>query len=342
MTGPAEEYRRHLAEKEARVRSLLAAHGVGVELAGIRASPMEEGYRAHAKLVSWPGAALLGVDPRRGRVPWEEMLWTLPEEGRAIVAAAAGVLARHGPGCGATGFDLRLEHGARRGHLRLAVRRDHAGPVEPLCRELMEEAPHLLGVSAPSQGVEVGETLLRNRLLGRTVLAHPLAFFQTHLQLTPELAAEVRAAAEGASTLVDLYCGVGLHSVLAAEPGSRVVGVDSHRLAVESARRNAALHGLEGAEYRDRPVERFVEEARCEAPEVVFVNPSRWGCAPGVPEAVAEWRPGRVVLVSCSIESHLRDTLAFAAAGYHPASLRCFDLFPFSDFLESVSVLEPE
>ena len=46
-------------------------------------------------------------------------------------------------------------------------------------------------------------------------------------------------------------------------------------------------------------------------------------------------------LVSCSVVSHVRDTLAFAAAGLRPESVRCFDMFPFTEYLESVGFFVP-
>ncbi|HEX2189203.1 MAG TPA: hypothetical protein VHG51_09920, partial [Longimicrobiaceae bacterium] len=95
------------------------------------------------------------------------------------------------------------------------------------------------------------------------------------------------------------------------------------------------------AEYVREDAERFAAARAFDAPDVVFVNPSRFGCGPGVPEAVARWRPSSVCLVSCSFDSHLRDTLAFIEAGYRPAAVRCFDMFPFSDFLESVTHFAP-
>ncbi|MFL5539772.1 MAG: hypothetical protein ACJ8J0_12305, partial [Longimicrobiaceae bacterium] len=87
------------------------------------------------------------------------------------------------------------------------------------------------------------------------------------------------------------------------------------------------------------PVERLVGRPETERPSVVYVNPSRYGCAPGVAERVAAWRPEAVCLVSCSIDSHVRDLGSFARAGYRPEPFECFDMFPFSPFVESVTVL---
>ena len=211
-----------------------------------------------------------------------------------------------------------------------------------LFRQLLGEFPALLGVAVPSRGIELGEAHLRHQVLGKAVLAHHRAFFQTNRWLTPELAAAAKAAAADPSRIIDLYCGVGLHSVLAAEPESAVVGVDTNRWAIESAQRNAELHGLARARFERIPVERLVGRPETERPSVVYVNPSRYGCAPGVAERVAAWRPEAVCLVSCSIDSHVRDVLELRRHGYQPLPFGSFDMFPFSEFLESVTVFHPE
>ncbi len=342
--GLFSEYGRHLAAKEARVRGMLAAHGLEAIFAGIRRCPVEGGFRGHVslRLAREDGAArVLGVEPRGGRLPLEDTLWVLPEEARPTVLRVRDVILGAGWADGVFGFELRLEHGTLRAHVSISAPHGSGVPLASLCRALVEGVPGVLGAAVLSQGVEVGEAWLANRLGGRTVLAHHRAFFQSNLRLVPEMVEEIQRPLERPASVVDLYCGAGLHSVLAAAPETRVVGADNNPWAIESARRNAALHGLSGAEYVRESAEDFAAARGFDAPDVVFVNPSRLGCGPGVPEAVARWRPARVCLVSCSIDAHLRDTLAFQRAGYRPAAVRCFDMFPFSEFLESVTHFEP-
>lgn len=340
----AAEYAAHAARKEEGVRAMLEAHGLGPLFGGLLRCPVEGGFRTQASFRARDeGGALriAGVDPRTGPVPLEDALWTLPEEARPALLRVAEVLRRTAPPGVVTGFELRLEHGSLRPHVAVAARREAAAvPLEALVAALLEEVPGIVGAAVPSRGVWAGGTTMRNRLGGRTVLAHPAAFFQTNARVTPPLAEEVSAGLRGARTLVDLYCGVGMHSVLAAEPETVVEGADSNHLAIASAAENAALHGLVAARYHRVTAERFCQAAELGAPDAVVVNPSRFGCGPGVAEAVSRWRPRTACLVSCSPASHLRDLLAFAAAGMRPLGVRCFDMFPFSDYLESVTFFE--
>jgi len=336
----AEAYARDAAAKEARIAAVLEEAGLAESFRGLRRSPVEQGYRMRTSVyLARGGDGLRGVDPRHGRVPLADALWVMPEEARPLIREVADRLSAAPRDAGATGFEVRLEFGMLRAHVAVAAERGSTGRLDEFCSALLDEVPGVLGAAVPSQAVEVGETYLRHELLGKTVLSHHLAFFQTNRWLTPELAEAATAAAADPSRIVDLYCGVGLHSVLAAAPESAIVGVDTNRWAIESAQQNAELHGLAGARFERIPVERLVGRPETERPSVVYVNPSRYGCAPGVAERVAAWRPEAVCLVSCSIGSHARDLASFVRAGYHPLPFESFDMFPFSEFVESVTVL---
>ena len=342
-TALATEYAVHLAAKEARVRALLDAAGVDAAFGGITACPVEMGYRTQASFRAAHGAegVLTGVDPRTGRVPLAEALWVLPEQGRRVVLEVMRVLEGERLLPPVAGFDVRLEHGSLRAHVTLSVPRGAPVRLDAACERMMREVPGLLGIAAPGQGIALGEAHLRNVLCGRTVLAHHLAFFQTNAHVTPALCDEVQRAWADPACVVDVYCGVGMHSILAAGPATRIRGADNNPWAIESAARNVALHGLADAEYLRLDAERYVRTADFASPAAVVVNPSRFGCGADVAAQVARWAPERVCLVSCSIAAHVRDTQAFAAAGYRPEAVTCFDMFPFSDFLESVTHFVP-
>jgi 23S rRNA (uracil1939-C5)-methyltransferase len=265
----------------------------------------------------------------------------LPEEVRPLAREAARRLASVPAGAGATGLEMRLEFGSLRAHLTVGARRGAEERLDDFAAAWLAELPGVLGVAVPSQVLLAGESHLAHVLLDTTLLAHHLAFFQTNRALTPALAEAACRAARNPASIVDLYCGVGLHSLLAAGPETRVLGVDTNRWAIESALRNVELHRLPHARFERIAVERLVGRAEVEAPSLVYVNPSRQGCAPGVVRHLCDWRPERVCLVSCSIESHARDLATFREAGYRAEPFECFDMFPFSPFVESVTVLNP-
>jgi tRNA/tmRNA/rRNA uracil-C5-methylase (TrmA/RlmC/RlmD family) len=340
----AAEYAAHADAKEARIASVLEEHGMGGLFRGLRRCALDDGYRMRASFYAGPDSdgvrRVVGVDPRRGRVPLEESLWVMPSAARPLVRAIGERIAAMPAEAGVTGFEVRLEFGSGRAHVTLAVERGSES-LAGFCEELGSAFPAMIGISIPSQRFDYGDVLLRHELLGKTILTHHLAFFQTNRWLTGDLAAAAQAAAGDPSRIVDLYCGVGLHSILAATAESVVLGVDTNPWAIESAGRNARLHGLAHARYERIPAERLRGRPEVDRPSIVFVNPSRYGYAQDVPARVAGWRPAAICLVSCSIDSHARDLAGFLRAGYAPRPFESFDMFPFSDFVESVTELQP-
>ncbi|MBV9108981.1 MAG: hypothetical protein JO306_06220 [Gemmatimonadetes bacterium] len=340
----AAEYAAHADAKEARIARVLDEHGLGGLFGDLRRCPVEDGYRMRASFYAGPDGdgvrRVVGVDPRHGRVPLEASLWVMPSAARPRIRGIGERIAAMPAEAGVTGFEVRLEFGTGRAHLTLAVERGSPSLIG-FCEELGSAFPGMIGIAIPSQRFDYGDDILRHEVLGKTILTHHLAFFQTNRWLTGDLAAAAQAAAKDPSRIVDLYCGVGLHSILAAAPESVVLGVDTNPWAIESAERNAGLHGLVHARYERTPAERLRGRAEVDRPSIVFVNPSRYGCAPDVPARVAGWRPEAICLVSCSIDSHARDLAGFVRAGYAPGPFESFDMFPFSDFVESVTELRP-
>ncbi|HEU0051960.1 MAG TPA: hypothetical protein VFQ39_02240, partial [Longimicrobium sp.] len=148
MTAPAppptdtlaEAYARHAAEKEARIAELLEEAGFGGLFGGLHRCPVELGWRAQASFYvvrSGDGAAVLGVDPLRGRVWIDDALWVVPDFARDTVRAAAERVAAEPEAGGVTGFDVRLEYGTGRAHLGLFVARDAAGDLASLVADLL-------------------------------------------------------------------------------------------------------------------------------------------------------------------------------------------------------------
>ncbi len=75
-------------------------------------------------------------------------------------------------------------------------------------------------------------------------------------------------------------------------------------------------------------------------PEAVVLNPPRTGCRRLLLSALVAQRIPRVVYVSCSAETLIRDLAILQQGGLKLQSLRAFDMLPMTPHLEIVAVLE--
>ncbi len=188
-----------------------------------------------------------------------------------------------------------------------------------------------------------GRPFIEERLSGLRFRISPLAFFQVNPKQTEALYAAVVDAAglTGSETVYDLYCGTGAISLFLARRSARVVGIESVAPAVEDARANAVLNGLDNLEFVVGEAESIVPEryARGERADVVVVDPPRKGCDPRLLDTLSEMAPERIVYVSCNPATLARDVARLAETGYRVDTVTPVDMFPWTTHIEGVACL---
>lgn len=186
-------------------------------------------------------------------------------------------------------------------------------------------------------------TMSRPRVGDDVFEVGPTSFWQAHVDAPDMLQRRVLELLEPSlgDVAVDLYCGVGLLSVpLLRAVGSRgrVTAIESSPAAVRDARRN--LDGRGTFRVRQRSVTPAEVAVSVGAGDLVVVDPPRSGLGRGVAQALCERGPGRVVYVSCDVATFARDVALFARHGYHLGEVRAYDLFPMTEHVEIIGLLD--
>jgi 23S rRNA (uracil1939-C5)-methyltransferase len=155
-------------------------------------------------------------------------------------------------------------------------------------------------------------------------------------------AAETLLAPEPADSVLDLFCGLGNFTLPLSRLAARVVGVEGDEGLVRKARLNALRNGIDNAEFI---AENLFEPAGlgswAERPyDLVLIDPPRAG-AVEIMERMAQWRPRRVVYISCHPGSLARDAgILVRSQGYRLIGAGVMDMFPQTTHVESVAVFE--
>jgi tRNA/tmRNA/rRNA uracil-C5-methylase (TrmA/RlmC/RlmD family) len=210
------------------------------------------------------------------------------------------------------------------------VRRDtHRGTMYELC------SPHGEPLEPSTQSrVAVFDTYFS---------VSPRSFWQSHRDAPEMLLSTVTkfARVQPDDHVVDLFSGVGLFAVSLAKavgPGGRVTAVESSPYAVRDARQNGdGLRQLKVREWSVAP--RAINDA-VTAGDIVILDPPRAGLAKGVAEALIRRAPRRLVYVSCDAATFARDLKLLMAGGFMLGNLQVFDLFPMTEHVELVAVLD--
>lgn len=181
--------------------------------------------------------------------------------------------------------------------------------------------------------------------MGRVTLhARPQSFLQTNTDIARRLYALVAGwVDEGAATTVwDLYCGVGGFALHCVREGRTIVGVESAEQAVIAARRSAremADAGQPGAlEAAFEAADATAWVRGRPAPDVVIVNPPRRGIGPELAEWIESSGVRRVVYSSCNAVTLAKDLGAMPSLA--PVRGRLLDMFPHTEHYEAVVLLE--
>lgn len=188
-----------------------------------------------------------------------------------------------------------------------------------------------------------GSDCISDELCGLEFNLSPLSFYQVNHDGAEILynKAKEYAALGGNETLVDLYCGTGTIGLTMAKNVKHLIGVEIIPQAIENAKENARLNGIENAEFicADASQAAATLLERGIKPDVVILDPPRKGCDEALINTVAEMSPERVVYVSCDSATLARDCQRFTALGYHPTCATPVDMFPHTAHVETVVLL---
>ena len=185
-----------------------------------------------------------------------------------------------------------------------------------------------------------GRDYYTEKLLGLTFQVSAFSFFQTNAAGAERLYTSVCefAGATDGKTVFDLYCGTGTIAQLLAAHASRVVGVELVTEAVDAAIANAAANGLANCEFIAGDVLKVID-ALPAAPDTIILDPPREGLHPKALAKLAAFGAETIVYVSCKPTSMARDLAMLAELGYTVRRVRCHDMFPRTNHVETVVLL---
>jgi 23S rRNA (uracil1939-C5)-methyltransferase len=168
----------------------------------------------------------------------------------------------------------------------------------------------------------------------------PKSFFQTNTKQAERLYEHTRklAGLTGREIVYDLYCGTGSIGLFVADAASRVVGVEVIAAAVEDARENARINGIDHAEFFAGDVIKVCDDAFFEQhgrPDVIITDPPRAGMHEQLVRKILEIRAPRVVYVSCNPATQARD-LQLLDAAYSVTAVQPVDMFPHTHHIENI------
>lgn len=188
-----------------------------------------------------------------------------------------------------------------------------------------------------------GKGYIEDILLGKRFQISPLSFYQVNHDGAERLYQQAHAfAIDGsAKTVVDLYCGAGTIGLTLADKVEKLIGVEIVPDAIEDAKINAKLNGIENAEFicGDAAKAALELKNRGITPDTVIVDPPRKGCDEALLHTISSMNPKKIVYVSCDPATLARDCAVLDKLGYQVQKVTPFDMFPRTAHVETVVLM---
>jgi 23S rRNA (uracil1939-C5)-methyltransferase len=176
---------------------------------------------------------------------------------------------------------------------------------------------------------------------GVDFMVSPRSFFQVNLAQAEAMVQYVLANCEVSSnsTVLDLYCGVGLFSAFLAPKVKELVGVELSESACNDFATN--LDARDNVSLYIGRVEEIVPSLQV-LPDLVIVDPPRAGLDKKVVETLKKSSTRQLVYVSCDPSTLARDCKRLIEGGFAIDKVQPFDLFPQTYHVETIVLMSRE
>ena len=192
-----------------------------------------------------------------------------------------------------------------------------------------------------------GREYIEDHLMGLVFRISPLSFYQVNPVQCEKLYTRALdyANLKGGEYVWDICCGIGTITLAAADrlrklgKAGRALGLEIVPEAIENAKENAVLNGIDNVEFICAAAEDYLPErvkAGNEHPDVVIVDPPRAGLEKPVIDAIISVSPQRLVYVSCDPATLARDLKLLSEGGYRLDRFSICDMFSQTAHCETV------
>jgi len=171
----------------------------------------------------------------------------------------------------------------------------------------------------------------------------PFSFFQTNTKGAERLYSTVKefVSDSESKTIFDLYCGTGTITQILSEKAKEVIGIEIVDEAVQVARENAELNGINNCKFISGNVLEEVDNIKS-TPDIIILDPPRDGIHPKAIGKIIDFGAEKIVYVSCKPTSLVRDLKIFAENSYTVEKVKIHDMFARTYHVETVVLLNKE
>lgn len=208
----------------------------------------------------------------------------------------------------------------------------------------LQQSPHLAGIiiQTPDNLTSLGDPFCEQKLEGLSFRFSPQTFIQNHAEQSLNIYHQICEIANHGfqGHILDLYCGFGMTSILLAQHGHSVTGIESNLEAIKFAQDNAAFNNIKNAHFMQGDVEKVLPRwLKTHQASLIIVNPPRKGLAKGVVQTLLKAQADALIYVSCMPSTLARDLHELCRL-YQVQEGFVYDMFPQTAHVETLVYLK--
>ena len=186
-----------------------------------------------------------------------------------------------------------------------------------------------------------GRDYYMEKIMGLDFKVSAFSFFQTNVEAAERLYTEAIDLIDDFEdkNVFDLYCGTGTITQALALKARTVTGVELVSEAVEAAKENARLNGLDNCSFIAGDVFEVLEKLK-QKPDVIVVDPPRVGIHPKALDKILGYGVKQIVYISCNPKSLTDNLMYIQGNGYEVKKIKAFDNFPMTKHTECITLIE--
>jgi 23S rRNA (uracil1939-C5)-methyltransferase len=215
---------------------------------------------------------------------------------------------------------------------------DSAAIVLGLFQDSKNRRQNKFAINTTTGSMEQLQSPVQEKLSGMKFLRDTDNFYQVNRRQNQAMICKVLEfiAPVSGLAILDMFCGCGNFSLFLAGQGAQVTGIDSNAAAIDEARRNASMNGIENTRFITGDIHRLDENLVQDTYEAVLLNPPRSGCEGSTLKLIASKKPAVIVYVSCNPATLARDLRLLSDSGYAVDEIQPFDMFPQTYHIETI------
>ena len=163
------------------------------------------------------------------------------------------------------------------------------------------------------------------------------SFFQVNPFIASQLFQIIGDNIDSSDKVLDLYCGVGTLSLMAAKKAQKVLGIEVVPNAIINALFNARVNDLNNTQFVINDPSTAISKIKPDFNKII-VDPPRSGLTKNIIDVLLKIKPDEIIYVSCDPQTLVRDFTLLSSI-YEIKKSYILDMFSYTYHIETILIL---